>query len=296
MKNTAKEKQTINAPRSFGILGIQYMGFIPIILAIALLFTSISIFIETRRFFMFNDMIILVFLITFLLMIGLSIFYYSQRYIIRIVIDKKANSLRVTRKGTTIKDYNLDMIKHLIFQHFIVLPGSQNCKLICENIDDSSILLIEEDMVFFPNHWAAFSEKISSAIGKPLKKERWIEDFEGRLILTNSQCQSKFFRWMRNRFLFWVPLLISLIGAIAFRLFPNVHNLILFGSATVLVNICMCFIYFLKKSKHDTWQPSNNFTTVAIIIVCTFSLIISFSTIYLVFALPFIDLKTLFNK
>jgi hypothetical protein len=261
-----------------------------LMLALVMLF---DIFIEPNLFFMLDNMIIFIFPITFLL-IGVSIFYFTQRYITCISINIRRNSLKVVKKGKTIKDYNLDMIKHFIIQHFIESLGAQNFKLICENIDGSSFLLIEENMVVYPSHWIAFSEKISRATGKPLIKERWKEDFEGRLILTNSQNESKLFRRMRNRVLFWGTLLISLIGAIAFRLFPNIHNLILFGCATVLVNICMCFIYFFKKAKHDT-RLNNNFTTIVIIIVSIFSLIISFSIIYLVLALPFIDFRTLFN-
>jgi hypothetical protein len=255
----------IIAPRSLTILFIQYFGLCFLFAAIKLIFEENT----SNAYFTI--------LIGFTLVLSFIMLYFPQKYITRVIINKDRNVLEKVKKSQVLQKYELGSIKSFTSKRILARPDKY--KLLVDKIDGSSDEIFNEyPCGKFGNNWECFAEKISVLTNKSLRKEMWQEDYDGKLSMIS---QEKAFQDNRKKgiFMFAVPLSISFLGAVYFKMFLSTKALIFAGLVTVLINISISFYYVLKNRK-DFGKLSNN-TFVLIIYVLT--LLIPYFSFYILF-------------
>jgi hypothetical protein len=172
-----KEERVIIAPRSLKILLIQYMSMAPFSAAIIILFVIFTSNVSSK----FNDiLIILVAFILPLFLIGFFMLYFPQQYKTLIIFDIEKNILRKVIKKRQVQIFNIDTAQSIISK---TTKTNFGCKynLILEGTGNNSHIIFNENTPFGVAHWEAFSIKLSTMIGLPLKKEYWVKDLNGKL-------------------------------------------------------------------------------------------------------------------
>lgn len=174
-----KEEVMIIAPRSLRIFLIQYMSMAPFAAAIIILIVIFTSNVSSK----FNDiLIILVVFILPLFLIGFFMLYFSQQYKTFIIFDIEKNILRKVIKKREVQIFNIDTARSIISK---TTRTNFGCKynLIIEGTGNNSHIIFNENTPFGVGHWEAFSIKLSTIIGLPLKKENWVKDLNGKLSL-----------------------------------------------------------------------------------------------------------------
>jgi hypothetical protein len=268
MRAKAEEQITIYPPKPFWNLKVQLIISIPfIVLGIVSLTDDFASDFNTK-------LTVSIFLLGFLLML-FGILYFTQHT--NNVTISKGGKLKIFKKKQSIKEYNLDEIRGFVSKIIKRQAELPRYELVLEKYTGEHIVLFKPDFIYSKRQWDKFSEKLSIATEKPFKKEFWGEDYEGKLSLIPAQ--RILIAKKQTIFFLFVPLSISFVGAVGFKLIPTAKSFLLFGLATVLSNIIIFFLYAVKnKAKNDDF--GNNYI---VIFGVLFSMIIPFVFQYLLF-------------
>lgn len=277
MENIAKSQTVIRAPRPLWISLLQLCLGLPT--PIIAMYILVAVIISDVSFSS-KDILFISVMILVLLLIAFPFLYFPQKYIPLVIVDREQKLLKKIKKREATQEYDLNSIRCFVSKCIKTQPGMQ-CKLILEKLDGDSVALFSEDMAL-GSRWEIFSEKISTASGKPLKKETWVEDYNGKLSLIPPE--TLIVNKRRGMLILSVPLAISFLGATAFRLFPTAKAFVLLGSATVVTNICISLYHAFKNrdSFFGKWSDNRLTLTVALTI-SILTLIIPYTGFYLVF-------------
>ena len=277
VEDTTLIKGVVQAPRAFWILLLQ--GFGIILLCVPTLCT-VAILISWSNMTVKDSLFLFAAMSPYLIAAFLSL-YFPQKYIVRVEIDKSQGLVKKLRKGRILEEYDLAAIEVLVSKHINSIANFQY-KLILQNIDGSENTLVNEDMTYGiaygRSHWERFAEELSRLSGKLLQKEIWAEDYNGKLSLVSPKNMSARRRYSFLSFL--TPLVLSFLGAIAFRTMPNLKTFLFYGIASVSINTCFSFIYSLRhRQMFGKWAESW-----LVLIICVLTLVIPYSMIYAMFA------------
>ena len=285
MKTPATSHQTnskaITTPRTLGIFLLQSMSLLPF--AVALIFINGIIYAVTtsNTFFKFEDVI----LVLIPLMIGYAILYFSQKNRTQVVFNEDKKTLIIIKKGAVMQQLDVSNVKSIISKTIKTMPGCKH-ELIFDKGSDL-VTLFDEDTPFSSSHWETFSEKLSSITNLPLKKEFWLEDYNGKLSLTTTEeCLSD----KKHGILILLTIFVfSFLLAIGYIISPDLKNLILFGLISIVVNIAVAFYYFLNNKEKFGKRGNNNLVMISF----SLTLILPFGLIYLFFVILLIGLQRL---
>jgi len=269
-KNMNDDKSIV-APRSLTILVIQYCGLVPF-------FTAISMFLATitsHVSFTSEVYTILMIFVGLPLAISFFMFYFPEKYKTHLVINEIQNILEKVKNGQVIQRYELDSMKGFTSKRILSQPNQY--KLFYDKMDGSAVEIFNECTIWDGIKWERFSEKLSLITNKPLAKEIWREDFDGKLSLISPETIQN--NKKKGVYRLVVPLGISLLGAVYFKFFPSKEIFIFAGLVTVLINVIISF-YYVFKNRKDFGKLSNN-TFVLVIYVLT--LLIPYFSFYIIF-------------
>ena len=184
MKKFRESKITLLAPRSFPILLLQItIGLSPICTVIIILLT---IFLSGSHFTLKDAVYMSAICVSFLL-VSFVAFYFPQKYIPRLAVDENKDILKKYKKGHGTETYNINTIKNFVSKRILpTFPGGQY-KLIIEKFDGSSVVLFSEYTPCKGSRWERYSERVAHAVDKPLVKEKWLEDYNGKLFLISPE-------------------------------------------------------------------------------------------------------------
>lgn len=198
-----------------------------------------------------NDIVMLYIALTFLtfsILITLILRYFTMKYRTLLLIEKDQHVMMKVKKGQATVTYNLDIIKELTSQR-ILEPFWCQYKLILQLSDGQTVELFNVSASKLERNWEQFAERISIIINKPLIKELWVVDLDGRKSLIPFETVT---RDQRKALLLIIILLIILIipflGALIFHFSPITGIFVSSGCGTVLVNTAIC-LYFVFKDK-----------------------------------------------
>lgn len=268
------DDKTIVAPRSLAILVIQYCGLVPLFIAIS---TFLAI-ITSHVSFTSEVFTILMILVGLPLAISFFMFYFPQKYITLLKINEEENILEKIKKGQIIQKIELNSVKGITSKWILAAPCSY--KLFVDNIDDSSFEILNEYNTNIGTHWERFSEKLSTLTKKPLIKEIWKEDFDGKLSLVSPETIDTIkYKRKQQRVYIIITIFISSLGAVYFKIFPSTKALLFAGLVTVLINIALSFYYVLRNRK-DFGKLSNN---AFVLVIYVLTLLIPFISFYIMF-------------
>ena len=215
-------------------------------------------------------------LIGFQLALSFIMLYFPQKYITCLIINEDKNILEKVKKGKVPQKYELDSIKCFTSKRILARPDKY--KLLIDKIDGTSDEIFNEyPFGKFGNHWECFAEKLSVLTNKPLSKEMWQEDYDGKLSLISPEAFQD--KKKNGIFMFAVPLSISFLGAACLKVFPSTKAFIYAGLVTVLINIIISF-YFVFKNRKDFGKLSNNTFILAVYVL---TLLIPYCSFYILF-------------
>jgi len=285
MKDPATNHQTnskaILTPRTLGIFLLQSMSLVPFTMALAYINGIIYAVTTSNTSFKFEDAI----LVLIPVMIGSAILYFPQKNRTQVVINSDKKTLIIIKKGAVQKQIDTGNVKSIISKTIKTMPGCKHLLIFDKGSD--LVTLFDEDTPFSSSHWGNFSEKLSAITNLPLKKEFWLEDYNGKLSLTSTEeCVSKRKHGMSILLAIFT---FSFLPAIGYILFPDLKNLILFGCISIVTNIAVSFYYFLNNREKFGERSNNNL----LMISCSLTLILPFGTFYLIFVILLIGLKKL---
>jgi hypothetical protein len=275
MKTDGENKKILFTPRSMGIFLVQYFASVAIITSFSIIFIVIT----SPAHAGYGDHVILIggFIIPPLLA-GFLMLYLPQQYRTSIIFDGDTKLLQKIKKGTVPQQFNLTNAQVIIAKIIKTMPG---CKfvLIIENASDDSKPIFREDTnpTFGAKNWLAFGAQLSKITGLPLKKEYYLEQLDGTLskIAFDEGSASR----RHGLMIICIPLTISFIGALIFKVYGTSKEFIIVGGITVVINIVLSFLYaFLNRDKlgyvgkHDM-----------ILIAYILTLLIPYSLYYLFF-------------
>lgn len=263
----------IFAPRSLGVFLIQYMSIAPLGTILAIL----SVVILSEAPTNYKDIFILLFaFILPLLLIAFIMLYFPNQYLTRFVFDSEKNLLHRIKKRAEAKNYDLGIVQSIVSKTIKTNPG---CKynLVLKEAGDNSRVIFNEDTPFGTGHWEAFSEKLSKITGVPLRKEYWVEDLNGNLSLIPHE--DRIANKKHGLLILSVPLIISFVGAIGYKIIDTFQAVVLIGLSVVLINIGLSFVYaLLNRDRIGDWAANHFTLTVSIL-----TLSIPYTIFYLCF-------------
>jgi len=202
--------------------------------------------------------------------------YFPNKYLTRIVFDDDKNLLSKIKKRAEAENFDLGVVKAIVSKTIKTNPG---CKynLVFEEAGDKSRIIFNEDTPFGTGHWEAFSEKLSETTSLPLRKEYWVEDLNGNLSLIPHE--DRITSRKHGLLILSIPLALSLVGAIGYKITDTSQTLIIIGLSVVLINIGLSFVYALfNRDKLGDWA-ANHFT----LAVSILTLSIPYTMFYLFF-------------
>jgi len=274
MNNLQKNEKQFLAPRSQGMSLIQFWSISLLVGALILPILPIlkerTIYAVDRHFLSFVSLP--------LLFIGLVMLCLQILYRTRIIYDSDKNCLYKIEKGVESKCFDLNKVTSILSKAII----GMGCKyyMIAEENESQSRIIFNEDLFFGINdvkRWGKFSEKISEATGLPLKRERWEEDYNGKLSLILNKDHAT--NTKRNLLLVSIPLFISFAGAIGYKLTATAQALVVIGLSVVAINIILSFLFVkFNRDKMGDWAD-NSFIMMFYIL----TLSIPYATFYLLF-------------
>ena len=285
MKTPATKHQTnskaIPTPRTLGIFLLQSMSLVPF--SVALIFINGIIYAVTtsNTSFKFEDAI----LVLIPLILGYAMLYFPQKNRIRVVFNGDKKTLIIIKKDSVLQQIDTSNVKGIISKTIKTMPGCKHVLIFDEGSD--LVTLFTEDTPFSSGHWGNFSEKLSLITNLPLKKEFWLEDYNGKLSLTTTEeCLSN----KKHGMLIILAIFIfSFLPAIGYIISPDLKNLIFFGCISIAANIAVSFYYFINNKDKFGEKSNNNL----LMIFYSLTLILPFGTFYLIFIILLIGLQKL---
>ena len=213
----------------------------------------------------------------FSILMALIILYVPKRYRTLLRIEKDKNMMMKIKKGQATVTYNLDKIKGLISKRMSE-PFWCQYKLILQFNDDQEIMLFNEWAAQRERHWEQFAEKISNIIDKPLKKELWGIDLNGKKTLLPFETVKSDRKKILPLLLFIIT---SFLGALIYRFFTTAKMFVFVGFLVVFINTAI-LLYVDSKDK-DTFEKfaGRKFVRISIVLVRSIVLNIMY---YLFFA------------
>ena len=179
--NHETNSKVIPTPRTLGIFLFQSMSLVPF--AVALIFINGIIYAVTtsNTSFKFEDAI----LVLIPLMIGYAILYFPQKNRTQVVFNGDKKTLIIIKKGAVLQQLDTSNVKSIISKTIKTMPGCKHMLIFDKGSD--LVTLFDENTPFSARHWEIFSEKLSLITNLPLKKEFWLEDYNGKLYLTTTE-------------------------------------------------------------------------------------------------------------
>lgn len=271
--NVPVSPKILRAPRSFSILLLQILGLCPLVTIIMMLIAIIA----SGSTYTSKDVLYLSAILVPLALISFVMLYFSQEYIPRLTVDENKTIMKKVKKGQPIQTYDINSIDGLTSKRTMTIPGGKY-ELILRKSDGSSMVLVNEDTPYKGSRWERFAEKLSGAIDRPLNKEIWVEDYDGKLSLISRA--DLLISKKKGVLILAVPLGVSILGAANFRLLPTAKAFVLIGAITVLANLCISsYFVFWNRDLFGKWGEHN-----FVLIVGVFTLFIPYSIFYLFFA------------
>jgi hypothetical protein len=211
-----------------------------------------------------------------MLVIPLAILFIVQQFITRLNFNAERRILTKVKLGDVIAEYDLTEAHQIISKRVYTRPGFKY-SMYTEDSQGQHQLLFDEDSLFGGTHWVKLSEKLSEVTGIPLKQEQWSEDLNGNLSLITKE---KMVRRKRNLIYGLVPIALSFVGALVFRMDPTQRVYLYTGLATVASNIAVSFIYACLNKEQMGDLGENNL----LLVVRILTLAIPFAFFYVAFA------------
>lgn len=119
MKPSKGNISELLAPRSLGIVSLQYFAFAPLGTAIMML----SVIITTGRPIRYDDLLFLSAMIIPLLLTAFLMLYFPQKYRCRILFDNDSNLLSIMKKGAEPLSFDLSKAKGFISKRTFTRPS-----------------------------------------------------------------------------------------------------------------------------------------------------------------------------
>ncbi len=285
MKTPATSHQTnskaIPTPRTLRIFLLQSMSLVPFTVALVFINGIIYAITTSNTSFKFEDAI----LVLIPLMIGYAILYFPQKNRTQVVFNEDKKTLIIIKKGAVLQQLDISNVKSIISKTIKTMPGCKHMLIFDKRSD--LVTLFDENTPFSARHWENFSEKLSLITNLPLKKEFWLEDYNGKLSLTTTEeCLSN----KKHGMLILLAIFVfSFLPAIGYIISPDLKNLILFGLISIVANIAVAFYYFLNNQEKFGERGNNNF----LMISYSLTLILPFGIFYLFFVILLIGLQKL---
>ena len=272
MEELNRNNKLLLAPRSFPIFLIHVFGLCPLCTVIILLFIVIAsgVHFNSKDIFYLSTICLPFLLISFFML------YFPQKYRYRLIVDQNEGILKKSKKGQPAETYDINSIKGLTSKRIITIPGGQY-KLILEKHDGSSSVLFYEDTPYKGSHWERFSDRVADAIGRPLEKEIWVEDDNGKLSLISPETLVS----SKRKGMWFLAILasVSFLGAASFRISISAKTFFFIGLITVLTNIVISFYYvFRHRDQFGKWGYHN-----LLLVGAVLTLVIPYSIFYVLF-------------
>jgi hypothetical protein len=211
-----------------------------------------------------------------MMVIPLAILFIAQQFVVRLNFNTVNRTLTKEKLGDVIATFELTEAHQIISKLVYTFPGC-NYTMYIEDCQGQQQVLFDENPFFGGTRWVKLSEKLSEITGMPLKQEQWSEDANGKLSLNTVE---KIATRKRNLIYGLVPIAMSLVGALVFRMHPTQRSFVYAGLATVTANIAISLIYAcLNKGQMGILGENSMLLVVRIL-----TLVIPFACFYLFFA------------
>lgn len=254
--NSETDKHRLIVPRNMQIITAKYFGFAFLLYGTVLIFISLIAGADLSAIF-----IVPIFL-------GSIIFSFPENYRTRVWLDKGNSQLKIINKS---KMQNIDLRSvRSIISRTITYPYGGTKHFVILSKEDSQVELFKEQCAGRGVNWITFSEQLSILCGLPLSKERWIEDFKGKL---HQITPKEYTTGKRRNLLILIPALLPFAFSIAFKFDPGRETFFLFGSLTILIGNVLSAIFFIKSKKRITdWAKRKWFLIIINAIIITIML------------------------
>ena len=172
--------------------------------------------------------------------IGALIWHIPEHYRTYVIFDKRNNLLKITKQGSE-RDVKVDDVIKIISKTIGSVGGVKHLLILDKG--DSKIELFNEQCAYRGSQWIVFSEKLSTVIGRPVTKEHWVEDFNGKLRQVTPQ------EYASSRRRSWKILIIGFSPfafAMAYKINPSQETFYLYGILNILISICFPILLYAK--------------------------------------------------
>jgi hypothetical protein len=215
------------------------------------------------------------------IIIGLSIFYFSQQYVQHVFVEKKSNVLYVIKDSDS-EEIDLSGIVSLISKTIKQQIGGVKHYLIIKFNDHELELFKECAPVGY--RWELLADNLGNLIGVPVLKEYWVENYNGKLL---QRSRKDHLASYKKRLLTIIPAVLALLAAVGYVLSPTRTSFLSFGLLSVLVNVVLSLL-FITKNKKDVpdWAEKKY-----LLVVYGFFSLIQYAVFYLVYAFLFSGFK-----
>lgn len=115
---------------------------------------------------------------------GLFLIFFPNKYKIHFVIISTDNKLKLYKNRKVLTECDITKIKRIVLQEYLYpFVGFKRILIKLEKIDESYELILKEDFLLYPfgGRWKSFFRKLSKKTKIPLKIERLVENYNGKL-------------------------------------------------------------------------------------------------------------------
>lgn len=247
------------APRNMQIVITKYLSLIFLLSGIMLCIAILEAFFIGRIYH--NDYIFLL-ISVILTVIGALIWHIPEHYRTYLIFDKQNNLLKISKKGRE-RDVKLDGVTKII-SRTVVSIGETKHHLILDK-GDSKIELFNEQVAYRGSQWVVFSENLSTVIERPVTKEHWVEDFNGKLRQITQQ------EYAGSKSRSWKMMIIGVSPfafAMAYKVDPSRETFYLYGVLNIIISICFPILLYAKKDKAwvDDLAQSKHLIIISVIV------------------------------
>jgi ABC-type multidrug transport system fused ATPase/permease subunit len=255
---TTNHSLSLRVPRPFSVLVAYSLLFI--------LLSPFAIFLVPVILAPFRDSIpqnyvadtatVIMLIILFILLYALSrvdLFLFPFKGIVNAIIDREENILSVANKRAVEKRVNLNDVRGFLLKRIagrLAGMGAVQYILMMERRNAETAELFCDDYVLGCFRWELFAKRLSIYTGIPLRKETWVENYEGKLFqIQKPKLESITQRYLR-RVIIFVPSVVSILFAMVFNFEPTVERFIILACLSVLVNLLFMFVYISTYRKY----------------------------------------------
>lgn len=276
MNKLIRSQIVLRAPRSFGLLALQFFA-IPLLLTPLLMLSDlINLKILEHNTYPLGIIILLAFIIII----------FDNRYRIKVIIYKNKELLIIHEYNKPTKEFNLSFVKKFVSNKISTVTGNQY-KLLLINDKGERISLFDEKMIFSGKRWESFSLKLSSETKKPLVTDFYTEEYDGKLSQIKIPPPVGRNKW--NKILL-IYICISFVGALFTEIYSiRLESYIFLGMVTVTINIALTF-YYIKRQPNLLNEWAYGFPKM----IYVFSLMIPFTIFFILFVFAIREIKKLF--